>query len=359
MLECRIEKQFADGTTIAADFDLDPEAAEVAVLFGPSGSGKTTVLRCVAGLERPTRGSVRFDSEIWCDVDRGSWVPPQRRFVGYLFQDYALFPHLNVGGNIAYGIHHLPGAERRRRVLEVAERLGLASLLERGTEHLSGGQQQRVALGRVLARRPRLLLLDEPFSALDGATREDIRSYLVRLLSELQIPAVVVTHDWADALALGDSMIVMRDGRMLQTGTPQNVLTRPAATEVASIVGIETVQAGSRTRSGGGTLALRVGSAELIAVDPGTEEDDYWVCIRGEDVTLDTREPASSSARNHIRGEIRELVPQGALTKVTLDVGFPLVAQVTRQSALDLELARGTRIWAVFKASIVHLIPRR
>jgi molybdate transport system ATP-binding protein len=359
MFRADIQKDFAGGVTIEAAFDLDVEAAAVAVLFGPSGSGKTTLLRCIAGLERPTRGRVTFGSESWCDVDRGQWTPPQRRQVGYLFQDYALFPHLSVARNVGYGIHELGKIARRDRVTEVARRLGLGGLLDRYPHELSGGQQQRVALARVLARRPRLLLLDEPFSALDLGTREEVRSYLSELLAEFRVPAIVVTHDWADALALGDSMIVLRDGRMLQSGSPQEVLTRPAATAVASIVGVETVEEGLRTRGGAGMVTLRVGSTELVAVDRGTNEDEFWVCIRGEDVTLETSPVASSSARNHLDGQVVEIIPKGPLTKVILDVGFPLVALVTRQSALDLELVAGKRVRSVFKASIVHLIPRR
>ncbi len=359
MFQVEIEKRFPDGKTIEAAFEMATDSPGVMVLFGPSGAGKTTLLRCIAGLERLTRGRVKFDGEAWCDVETGAWVPPQRRSVGYLFQEYALFPHLKVSGNLLFGIHGLPRAERGVRVSEVAERLGIDAMLHRYPGELSGGQQQRAALARVLVRRPRLLLLDEPFAALDIRTREEVRSYLSELLSELRIPAIVVTHDWADALALGDEMIVMSEGKMLQKGAPQEVLTHPVATDVAWAVGVETVEPGNRIRTGSDTLTLQVGRAELVAVDSGFAESDFWVCIRGEDVTLETVPGASSSARNRLPGQVRKLEPRGPLTKVTLDVGFPLEALVTRQSALDLNLAPGSRVWAVFKASMVHLIPRR
>ena len=359
MLQADIEKRFPDGTTIRAAFDLGGNPTGVSILFGPSGAGKTTLLRCIAGLERLTAGRVVFDGESWSNVSAGDWVSPQKRSVGYLFQDYALFPHLSIRANIEYGIRSLPSGDRQRRVGEIASRLGLQAILDHRPQELSGGQQQRAALARVLVRRPKLLLLDEPFAALDEATRDEVRSYLSGLLRELRIPAIVVTHDWVDALALGDHMIVMHKGRMLQAGPPQEVLTRPGAIEVASVVGIETVETGTVQNRTSGTLTLGVGSTQLVAVDPGTGERDFWVCIRGEDVTLETGTAVSSSARNRLGGKVEELVPKGALTKVVLDVGFPLAALVTRQSAIDLDLAPGRSVFAVFKASIVHLIPHR
>jgi molybdate transport system ATP-binding protein len=359
MFTADIEKRYGDGTTISAAFDVDLAESRVSILFGPSGAGKTTLLRCIAGLETLTRGRIVFDGETWCDVLSGDWVPPQKRFIGYLFQDYALFPHLSVASNIEYGIRALGRSERRAAVGELSERLGIGSLLNRRPAELSGGQQQRVALARVLARRPKLLLLDEPFAALDEGTRDDIRGYLSRLLSDLGIPAIVVTHDWVDALAMGDRMVVIDKGKKLQEGPPREVLTRPAAAEVAAVVGVETLEQGSAKSRDAGTLTLAVGTTELVAVAPDSESQDFWVCIRGEDVTLEAGPETPSSARNRLRGTVIELVPKGPLTKVILDVGFPLVALVTRQSEADLGLAAGHTIYAVFKASIVHLIPRR
>ncbi len=359
MLRARIEKDFDGRFSVEASLDLEVESPRVAVLFGPSGAGKTTVLRCIAGLERPTNGRIAFGSEIWCDIAAGHWLPPQSRRVGFLFQDYALFPHLSVAGNIGYGIRDAPGRERRARVGDLARRLGLESVLDRYPAALSGGQRQRAALARALARRPRLLLLDEPFAALDGGTRDAVRAYLAELLSEFRVPAILVTHDWSDALALGHSMVVLKDGRVLQSGPPPEVLTRPAGTEAASIAGVETVQPGVRTGTAGGAVRLRVGSAEIVAVEPETGDAGFWVCIRGEDVMLETSAASGGSARNRLDGEVRDVVPKGPVTQVRLDVGFPLTALVTRQSALDLGLRPGSRIRAVFKASSVHLIPRR
>jgi molybdate transport system ATP-binding protein len=231
-------------------------------------------------------------------------------------------------------------------------------LLHRWPSELSGGQQQRVALARTLVRKPRLLLLDEPLSALDAATRDHVRTELAHLLRSVGIPAIVVTHDWVDALTLGNQMIVMSGGRVLQTGPPQDVFTRPQHREVAAAVGVETVAAGRTERRESGVAFLQVGSAKLAAADPGGDEKEFYICIRGEDVTLEKGRAEQSSARNHLRGTVGEIVPAGVLTKVVVDVGFELVALVTRQAVADLELVKGVTVFAVFKASAVHLIPR-
>jgi len=352
-------RSYPGGPSVSAAIRVPLVPAEVAIVFGPSGAGKTTLLRTIAGLETPDQGSVRFGDDVWCDRTTGTWTSPQDRSIGYLFQDYALFPHLKVDANIAYGLQGTPRTERMARVHSIASRLGLDALLGRYPGELSGGQQQRVALARALVRNPALLLLDEPFAALDEGTRDDVRAYLASLLDALGIPAIIVTHDWVDALALGDRMFVMREGRVLQEGTPDEVLTRPAAAEVAAIAGIETVVTGRRIGGEGGTVEIEAGAARLTAVDPGGDADEFWIAIRGEDITLETGSGAASSARNRLSGTITEIVPKGPLTRVVLDVGFRLVALVTRQSAIDLALVSGQDATAVFKASIVHLIPKR
>jgi molybdate transport system ATP-binding protein len=321
--------------------------APIVILFGPSGVGKTTVMRCLAGLE-PSAGRIEFDKQSW------SGVPPQKRPVGCVFQEYALFPHLSVRDNIRYGLRQLTVADQTRRVDEVASMLRIRELLARRPSDLSGGEQQRVALARALVREPKLLLLDEPFSALDAGTRDHVRSEIVHLLRSLRIPTFVVTHDWVDALALGDEMIVMSGGRVLQAGPPQDVLTRPQHLEVASAVGVETVVTGRAKSRIDGVVSLEVGSAELVAADLAGNE--FHVCIRAEDVTLEKGRAERSSARNHLKGIVREIVPAGILVKVAVDVGFNLVALVTRQAVDDLSLVVGAEVYSVFKASAVHLI---
>ncbi len=343
-----IRKRFDTDFRLHADLHVRGEAP-IVILFGSSGAGKTTALRCIAGLESMQGGRIVFDGDDW------TGVTPQRRPVGYVFQDYALFSHLDVESNIGYGIHRLSAGERRRRTVETAALLKIDDLLKRRVRELSGGQQQRVALARALVREPKLLLLDEPFAALDVATRDHVRTEIARVLRGLRIPTIVVTHDWVDALALGDEMIVMNAGQVLQKGPPQEVLTRPQHREVASVAGVETVVNGTVRSRSSGIVVLQVGSAEVFAADQ--DGSQFHVCIRGEDVTLEKGRAELSSARNHLRGTVRELSPAGILTKVVVEAGFDLVALVTRQAIDDLALSPGAQVYAVFKASAVHLIP--
>src|SRR5262249_41386668 len=291
-------------------------------------------------------GRVVFNGEDWTNER------PQLRPIGYLFQDYALFPHLRVRDNIGYAVKNSAST-----IDQIAETLRVRELLDRWPSELSGGQQQRVAVARPLARKPRLLLLDEPMSALDAATRDHVRAELARVIRSIGIPTIVVTHDWVDALTLGDQMLVMSGGRVLQTGPPEEIFTRPQHREVATAVGVETVVAGRIQRREAGIAVLQVGSGQLAAADPGGAGVDFYVCIRGDDVTLEKGRAEQSSARNHLRGTVAEIAAAGILTKVIVDVGFQLVALVTRQAVGDLELTKGAEVFAVLKASAVHLIP--
>jgi molybdate transport system ATP-binding protein len=342
-----IRKSFASGFRIEAELRVQGDAP-VVILFGPSGAGKTTVLRCIAGLEPLDVGRIIFDSHDW------THVAPQRRPFGYVFQEYALFPHLDAAANITYGLRKLPPIERKNRVERISAMLQISELLKRYPSEMSGGQQQRVALARALVREPKLLLLDEPFSALDAASRDHIRAEIARVLRSLKIPSVVVTHDWVDALALGDEMVVMNSGRVLQKGSPQDVLTKPQHREVASAVGVETMVTGRVQSRANGVVVLAVGSTQLFAAD--SDGDEFHVCIRGEDITLEKGRAEQSSARNHLKGVVREVMASGILMKVVVDVGFSLVALVTRQAVQDLSLSPGAQVFAVFKASAVHLI---
>ncbi|HET9553080.1 MAG TPA: ABC transporter ATP-binding protein, partial [Anaeromyxobacteraceae bacterium] len=232
-LSLDVVRRFPRGPLIAARASWPLGRDPVTVLFGPSGSGKTTVLRALAGLDRPEGGSIAFGDETWFDAGRRLFVPPQARGIGFLFQDYALFPHLSVAANVGFGLSGLPRAEREARVEEIAGRLGIRDLLPRRPAALSGGQRQRVALARALARRPRLLLLDEPLSALDAPTREALRGELRHLLESSGVPAVVVTHDRTEALALGDRLVVLVDGTVRQVGPVHEVFSAPVDAEVA------------------------------------------------------------------------------------------------------------------------------
>jgi molybdate transport system ATP-binding protein len=353
----RFVKRFGPTVSVRLDLVRPADRPTVTVLFGPSGCGKTTALRCLAGLERPDEGRIAFGSETWFDAERRVLLPPQRRGVGFLFQDYALFPHRTAAGNIAYGLGHLARAERRRRVNETLDRFGLTGLGGRYPRQLSGGQQQRVALARALVRRPRLLLLDEPLSALDDPTRDRLRDELRRELAHSAGPVVLVTHDRREATALADYLVVMDGGTVRQQGPVAEVFSRPADLGVARIVGVETVLPGRVRRVEDGLAAVAVGDVELLGVGRAKEGDEVYVCVRAEDVTLQRGDAGTASARNRLAGVVRSLVRDGPLVRVVLDCGIPLTAVVTRPSAEALDLREGTAVAALVKATAIHLLP--
>jgi len=352
-LEAHIRRHVVD-----AHLRLDTAAGPVTALFGPSGAGKTTVLRTLAGLER-TGGHVHVDGEVW---DEGRvFVPPRRRRIGYLFQDAALFPHLDVDANVAHGLGRLPRAHRPDRVAEALAAAGAAHLAGRRVSELSGGEAQRAALARALAPRPRLLLLDEPLSALDTPTRLRLRVELRRVLLAQQIPTVLVTHDRAEALALADSVVVLVDGRVHQHASPQEVFERPADAAVAAVVGVETAVPGAVVGTDDGVCAVRVADRIVHAVPdhPLAAGAGVLVCIRAEDVALYPPDvQPGGSPRNTLPGTVVGVVDEGPLVRVELDCGFALFAHVTRQAARELDLTAGGRAVAVVKTPSVHLIER-
>jgi molybdate transport system ATP-binding protein len=351
-------KTFPGKLIIEAHLKVPLSPPSVLILFGPSGSGKTTVLRCLAGLEWPDDGTIQFDGEPWLDVPGGIARSPQARALGYMSQDYALFPHCTVAGNLAFGLGDVSRAERLQRITETLKLLHIEDLANRHPGQLSGGQQQRVALARAIVRRPRLLLLDEPLSALDAPTRTRLCGELRSLLKRLAIPAMVVTHDWAEALALGDTMVVMNHGRVVQTGTPQEVFSRPLDAEVARVVGVETVLPGRVVEEAEGLVTVEVDGLRLAAVGSECIVKDVFVCIRAEDVVLEPAQSGVTSARNHLLGHVIDIQSVGALAKVRIDCGFLLTALVTRSALLDLGLQPGVSVKAAIKAGAVHLIPR-
>lgn len=357
-LIARFTKRFPGGAVIRGDLRQSVRGPSVSVLFGPSGCGKTTLLRCLAGLETPDEGFIRFGEETWFDSQRGISLAPPRRGIGFVFQDYALFPHLTVEGNVAFGLRSASAGERSRLVKEMLERFELAGLAGQRPRQLSGGQQQRVALARALVRRPRLLLLDEPLSALDAALREELRGELRRLLTDCETPVLLVTHDRNEALALGDELVVMSDGAVRQSGPVLDVFNRPADPDVARIVGAETLAPGLLVSESEGLAAVTIGEATLTAVSHGVASREVFVCIRGEDVTLQRDGGATSSVRNRLSARVVAVHPGSPMTRVELDAGFPLFALITRPACDELELHPGVAIFALIKAPAVHLIAR-
>jgi len=346
-LICECRKRLAGGFELDAALSVPLGESPVTVLFGPSGSGKTTLLRLLAGLDRPDSGAIHFRGACWFDAGTAVALAPQQRRAAFLFQDYALFPHLTVAENVAFAAD--PGA-----ALELLARLGLVELAGRLPRAISGGQAQRVALARAFAAQPALLLLDEPLSALDAATRLRTRQELRRMLLESRVPSIVVTHDRGEAIALGDWMAVMVAGRIRQAGPVEEVFRRPAGADVAEAVGVENVLVGEVVGREAGLLSVSVAGRTLQAIDTG-ESGTVHACIRAEEVALARHDPEASSIRNRLHGVVRSVALEGPLARVEMDCGFPLVALVTAQSAADLALAPGDAIAAAVKATSVHI----
>jgi molybdate transport system ATP-binding protein len=265
-LEVRLVKRLP-AFTLDVEWVVD---GGVAALFGPSGAGKTLTLQCMAGLLRPDAGRIVVDGRVLFDAATAAEVPPQSRRVGYVFQGYALFPHLTVADNIGFGLRGRPAAGRRRRVAEVIERLELGGLGRRYPRELSGGQRQRVALGRALAPDPALLLLDEPLSALDAPLRRTLRDELRTVLSDWGAAAVVVTHDFTEAYRLGDRIVVYDAGRVVQSAPRAELLWQPASESVARIMGIPNILHGTVIKATPDRIQLRWRGQILEAVNSPT-----------------------------------------------------------------------------------------
>ncbi len=348
-------RSFRGGPSIETELRLGLEPPPVLVLFGPSGAGKTTILRQIAGLDRPDEGRITFDGEIWSDTSSRTFIPPQKRRIGLLFQDYALFPHLSVRGNLAYGLQRDGGADPLNELISL---LRLDAFVDRRPAELSGGQKQRVALARTLASKPRLLLLDEPLSALDAPSREELRVELRSLLRRLGIPTILVTHDRIEALALGDRVAVLSEGRIRQCGPVADVFSNPESLDVARTVGVETVVEAKIVARDETMVTLRAGRALLHAVAPPVETEEVFVCIRADEVTLEPRGARQGSARNHLDATITAMIDEGAVVRVVLDCGFRLVAWVTRPAVREMDLRLGTEVVATIKATALRLVER-
>jgi molybdate transport system ATP-binding protein len=354
-----VEKRFHGGATIAAALDVSFEPGSVFVLFGPSGAGKTTLLRCVAGLERPDRGVIRFRGTTWFDAGMARSLEPQHRRIGYVFQEPALFPHLTVRANIEHGLFRQAAAARAGRADEMLALVGMSAFAARYPRELSGGQAQRVALARALAPEPALLLLDEPWGSLDTPTRRQVRGDLRRVIQRAGIPTVLVTHDRTEAIALGDEIAVLVEGRVRQTGPIADVFRRPADFAVARALGVESLVHARIIGSEDGLLELCVGTTTLRAVDADVDRRDAELvaCIRAEDVTL-LKQSSAGSARNHFPARVVTIDAEGPVERVGLDCGFPLVALITRQAREEMALTEGSAVVAAVKATSVHLVPR-
>jgi ABC-type sulfate/molybdate transport systems ATPase subunit len=338
-----VERLSADFALPLRSFELELalEVGGTVALVGPSGAGKSSVLRAVAGLARTARGRIALGDDVWLDSGRRVNRRPDERRVGLVFQEYALFPHMSVRGNVAYA--------GKARVDEYLERFRISHLAAARPAELSGGERQRVALARALAREPGVLLLDEPLSALDAHTKQVVRAELQELLGEFDLPVLLVTHDYEDAAALAGQVGVIVEGQLRQLASPPELVARPADAFVASFTGANVLR-GHAERSGELT-AVRLGDGTVLY---STDEaaGDVELVLYPWDVSLSHDAP-SDSALNHVRGEIASVVTVG--NRVRVRVG-PLTAEVTATSAERLDLRRGEPITATFKATATRIV---
>lgn len=331
-------------------FDIAP--GELLALIGPSGSGKTTVLRSIAGLYHPRRGRIRADGEVWLDTEAGVDLSPQARRVGLVFQDYALFPHLSTLDNVRLAMLHLPEPQRRRQATDLLARVHLEGLEARRPDQLSGGQRQRVALARALARDPRVLLLDEPFSAVDRGTRETLKDELAGLHRAFDIPMVLVTHDIDEAQALASRICVLDAGKTLQIGTPDDVRLHPKNTRVARLMGQHnllsaTVEGDGHIRCGDASIAV----SRLNGCRPG---DRITALLPPDGISIAGVEPASG---NVVQGIVTGLQPLGDLAVLTLDLGDGSVRfRISARDAAARALRVGAPLGIRLDPTAIHVI---
>ena len=317
---------------------------ETFALVGPSGAGKTTVLRAIAGLVRPEHGRVVLDGEVLFDSASGIALQPEDRRVGFVFQEYALFPHMTVAQNVAYGSRNGTG--------ELLERFRIAHLAGARPGELSGGERQRVGLARALAREPGVLLLDEPLSALDPHTRAALRLELKELLDELELPVLLVTHDFHDAAVLADRVAALTDGRVRQIGTPSELIAAPADAFVASFTGANVLAGSARPGADGLTEVALANGGVVYSVDDALGAVE--VAVYPWDVSI-SHEPPHDSALNHVHGPITSLVVVGNRARVQVR---DLVGEVTAASVERLGLEEGDVVTASFKAAATRLVER-
>ena len=357
-LTATIRMQLSPAFMLNVSCDAQPG---ITIVFGESGSGKSTLLRCLAGLVDPDEGRIAIGETVLFDRAKAVSVRPQQRNVGYVFQHLALFPHMTVADNLAYGVAHLPPAMRRERLATVADRFRITALVNRKPASISGGERQRVALARALVTDPALLLLDEPLSALDHATQSRIIEDLRAWNAAHRIPILYVTHAHREVFALGERVIALEAGRVLATGTPNEVMDAPIHEPFAQLAGFENfftaVVAARRVDSGAMLCRLGNSGTELeVPLSAAAEGATVRIAIRAGDILLANREPIGLSARNVLRGTLSSLTRQGVTVVAVVDAGEAFVVHITPHAVDSLALHAGGPVWLVVKTHSCRLV---
>jgi molybdate transport system ATP-binding protein len=368
-LRVSVRKVLSTSFELAVDFAV---SSGIHILFGPSGAGKTTLLDCIAGISTPNSGRVSVLGHVLFDSAARIAVPVTKRRIGYVFQDLALFPHFSVEANVAYGLGALSIAERNARVDRLLEAMGIATLRRRRPEELSGGERQRVALARALVIEPSMLLLDEPLAGLDLPVRMKIADDLRSWIRDTQIPVLYVTHSRDEVFMLGNSLLVLEQGRVIAQGTPHAVLSAPRSETVAQLAGFENILDAVVTsiHEERGTMTCRVRrvperkmyqdagwrgidlETPLIRAAPG---DKLRIGISAGDILLSTAAPVGLSARNVLAGRLTSLAQRDTTIVAVVDCGVEVAAHLTLSARDSLVLTPGSPVWVIVKTHSCHL----
>ncbi len=374
MISIRIRKAFGGGSRNAAQMteaarnkfslSIDVEVPpEITILFGPSGSGKTTTIKSIAGIIRPDSGHISINGHTLFDSEHGINEPIRSRKVGLVFQNLALFPHMTAFSNVEFATNGLARHERRARAIELLERLRIAHTAGRRPHEISGGEAQRVALARALASQPQLLLLDEPLSAIDETTKQDIIADLKMINRELHLPIIYVTHNRDEAIMLGDYLIAYEDGQIAAAGEPVEIFGGAVTPSVARLTGVENNFEGVviQRNADAGTMTVRFtdesGEIELeVPLAREKQSNRVRVAVRSGDILLATEEIRSTSARNILCGEIRTIEERSNRFIVRVHSGVVWTVSVTSQAVSELRLVPGQKIWLAIKTHSCHLL---
>jgi molybdate/tungstate transport system ATP-binding protein len=328
------------------NINLHVKKGEYFIILGPTGAGKTLALELIAGFHIPNEGQILLAGK------DATFMPPEKRNIGFVYQDYSLFSHMTVKENIAFGLkmHKVHGREGEKRVTEIMETMRITPLAERHPDTLSGGEQQRVALARAIVISPQILLLDEPLSALDPRIQETLREELFLLHKSKGMTTIHVTHNQTEALLLADRISVMMEGQVVQVDTTQGIFSRPANIDVANFVGVENIFTGEVKSNKDGVALIQTENFDVCSIS-NCEEGNVKIFIRPENIIL-SRKQVTSSARNSVKGKIMKITDLGTTVRVQLDNG--LISVITKSSAEDLNLNVDQEIYAYFKASSAY-----